>query len=128
MQPHHKMKQFKTSKADLVLATLPNGAHNVKVVDVTDLGTCIQYNNSIIRSIGFLPLPKGSYQLLGKLSEITDEVAMGLVDELPVGARWNNYANDYPVWFHTPTESLRSIAIHLGFDVTNNIYLLKKQK
>ena len=119
------MKTFKTSKAELLFLDLPKDAMSV---NIPDYKKAYMKFHALAYRIGaranFIEIPVG-YALISKLSETTENVAKELVDEIFEG-RYKNYANDYPVWFHYATDSLNSIAHHLGLNLENNIYLLKK--
>ena len=105
------MTHFKTSKAELLFVVLPKDAMNV-CIDDNDI--CF-IQKCITKYIG---INKG-YTLLGKLSEVSEEVAKGLVDDVP-------NASDYPKTYQYARHSLDLIATHLGMELTDNIYLLKK--
>ena len=105
------MTHFKTSKAELLFVVLPKDAMNV-CIDDNDI--CF-IQKCITKYIG---INKG-YTLLGKLSEVSEEVAKGLVDDVP-------NASDYPKTYQYARHSLDLIATHLGMDTNDNIYLLNK--
>ena len=105
------MTHFKTSKAELLFVVLPKDAMNV-CIDDNDI--CF-IQKCITKYIG---INKG-YTLLGKLSEVSEEVAKGLVDDVP-------NASDYPKTYQYARHSLDLIATHLGLDTNDNIYLLNK--
>ena len=126
------MKEFKTKKANLLFVVLPKDAMNV-CIDDNDI--CF-IQKCITKYIG---INKG-YTLLGKLSTITEEVAKGLVDEFKEPEFYTNYV-DYVnggketkgdgirsivVGFSEAIPSLTSIAHHLGMELTDNIYILKR--
>lgn len=73
-----------------------------------------------------IPLPQGNWQIICTTKEITEEQAKGIVRELPVGQRWHNYNGDYPVWWHTAKESLRSLVTSKGFNPESNYLIIKK--
>jgi len=123
------MTHFKTKKANLLFVVLPKDAMNV-CIDDNDI--CF-IQKCITKYIG---INKG-YTLLGKLSEVSEEVAKGLVDKLgsfktkyEKHSFYRNYMRGVPqpvdMTFTTAIESLTSIATHLGMELTDNIYLLKK--
>ena len=105
------MTNFKTSKANLLFVVLPKDAMSV-CIDDNDI--CF-IQKCITKYIG---INKG-YTLLGKLSEVSEEVAKGLVDDVP-------NASDYPKTYQYARHSLDLIATHLGMDTNDNIYLLNK--
>ena len=105
------MTNFKTSKANLLFVVLPKDAMSV-CIDDNDI--CF-IQKCITKYIG---INKG-YTLLGKLSEVSEEVAKGLVDDVP-------NASDYPKTYQYARHSLDLIATHLGLDTNDNIYLLNK--
>lgn len=72
------------------------------------------------------PLPPGSYRFLFTTKAATEEDARKVVRELPVGARYENYNGDYPVWYHTGKESLRSLLRSKGLDPKNNYAIIEK--
>lgn len=123
------MKEFKTKKANLLFVVLPKDAMSV-CIDDNDI--CF-IQKCITKYIG---INKG-YTLLGKLSEVSEEVAKGLVENVTVkstfpptnnGYKYRNYLHDnrYKSPFDTAIESLTSIATHLGMELTDNIYILKR--
>ena len=105
------MTHFKTSKANLLFVVLPKDAMNV-CIDDNDI--CF-IQKCITKYIG---INKG-YTILGKLSEVSEEVAKWLVDDVP-------NASDYPKTYQYARHSLDLIATHLGMDTNDNIYLLNK--
>jgi len=116
------MKEFKTSKAELLFVVLPKDAMNV-CIDDNDI--CF-IQKCITKYIG---INKG-YTLIGKLSEVSEEVAKGLVDAhvsewFTDKLYYKNYIEESKI-FDNATASLTSIATHLGIELTDNIYLLKK--
>ena len=116
------MKEFKTKKANLLFVVLPKDAMSV-CIDDNDI--CF-IQKCITKYIG---INKG-YTLLGKLSEVSEEVAKGLVDEHV--SEWftdkfyyKNYIEESKI-FDNATDSINSITTHLGMELTDNIYLLNK--
>lgn len=75
----------------------------------------------------FRDLPPGSCRFLFATKTVTEEDARKVVRELPVGARWMNYNGDYPVWYHTGKESLRSLIRSKGLDPNKNYALIEKE-
>lgn len=74
-------------------------------------------------------LPAGEYQIVVfNTSTATEEDAKKVVRELPVGARYENYNGDYPVWYHTGKESLRSLLRSKGLDENKNYAIIEKLK
>jgi hypothetical protein len=71
-----------------------------------------------------IDLPPGSYEFLFCTESATEEDARKVVRELPVGARFENYNGDYPVWYHTAKESLRSLLRSKGCE--GNHAIIKK--
>lgn len=128
------MTHFKTSKAELLFVVLPKGAYDVKISQLIGDRQKIRTRNES------MPLPQGNWQLIGKLSEVSEEVAKGLVDEdvlqetdldmLPIAPPTYHYW-DYTTQhklgrFTSAIPSLNSIATHLGMELTDNIYILKR--
>lgn len=128
------MTHFKTSKAELLFVVLPDTSKDI----VVDMGYIIfdvlagKRKWLKFEGISGLPgldyydyhrggikLPQGNWQLIGKLSEVSEEVAKGLVDDVP-------NASDYPKTYQYARHSLDLIATHLGMELTDNIYLLNK--
>lgn len=72
-------------------------------------------------------LPPGAYRFLFATKAATEEEARKVVRELPVGARYENYSGDYPVWYHTAKESLTSLLRAKGLDENKNYALIEKQ-
>lgn len=108
---------------------LINDIYAVEVPDPTNAiisGNVITWKNSVAQGRGFIALPAGNWQLICTTKECTEEQAKGLVKELPVGQRWQNYNGDYPIWWHTAKESLRSLLTSKGLDVNKNFVLIKK--
>lgn len=113
------MKEFKTSKANLLFVVLPKDAMSV-CIDDNDI--CF-IQKCITKYIG---INKG-YTLLGKLSEVSEEVAKGLVERCDCEGPCIDYKDYSKHWScDTAIESLTSIATQLGMELTDNIYLLKK--
>jgi len=116
------MKEFKTSKANLLFVVLPKDAMNV-CIDDNDI--CF-IQKCITKYIG---INKG-YTLLGKLSEVSEEVAKGLVGKLMFKSAL--YSKDearsirFSIMCDTYKEHLECIATHLGLELTDNIYILKR--
>ena len=139
------MTNFKTSKAELLFVVLPDTSKDI----VVDMGYIIfdalagKRKWLKFEGISGLPgldyydyhrggikLPQGNWQLIGKLSEVSEEVAKGLVDEHV--SEWftdkfyyKNYIEESKI-FDNATASLTSIATHLGMDTNDNIYILKR--
>jgi hypothetical protein len=131
------MTNFKTSKAELLF---------VKTYSEVNTANLQKLRSSWIHffadgiTVETNLLPQGNWQLIGKLSEVSEEVAKGLVDEdvlqetdldmLPIAPPTYHYW-DYTTQhklgrFTSAIPSLNSIATHLGLDTNDNIYLLKK--
>lgn len=70
----------------------------------------------------------GKVQFLFTTGTATEEDARKVVRELPVGARYENYSGDYPVWYHTGEESLTSLLRSKGLDENKNFALIEKLK
>mgnify|MGYP006322376545 FL=1 len=114
------MKEFKTKKANLLFVVLPKDAMNV-CIDDNDI--CF-IQKCITKYIG---INKG-YTLLGKLSEVSEEVAKGLVERCDCEGPCIDYKDYSKHWScDTAIESLTSIATHLGMELTDNIYILKRK-
>ena len=128
------MTHFKTSKAELLFVVLPKGAYDVKISQLIGDRQKIRTRNES------MPLPQGNWQLIGKLSEVSEEVAKGLVESCTIQqidldmnkigeseTKSLDYSRKYPVHsLPTALESLTSIATHLGMELTDNIYILKR--
>ncbi len=136
------MKTFKANQ-ELILFTLPLDAHYVKPVlcmgcaGITWLERKPSHYNFIFMP-SVSPNKLSDWQLLGKLSEISEDVAKTMVDDCPYFAKcWKNYGyvkthesvkeRTRDTSCNTAIESLQSIAKHLGFELTDNIYLLTNQ-
>ena len=114
------MTNFKTSKANLLFVVLPKDAMSV-CIDDNDI--CF-IQKCITKYIG---INKG-YTLLGKLSEVSEEVAKGLVERCDCEGPCIDYKDYSKHWScDTAIESLTSIATHLGMELTDNIYILKRK-
>lgn len=112
---------MKTSKAkkELMFVVLPKGAYDVEVVDN---GTMIVWENSFDENCDYIFFPQRNWQLVGKLSDVSEEVAKELVDEQEYG-----FINDLmPTTRWSYKVALNNIATHLGLNLENNIYILKK--
>ena len=117
----HHLTHFKTSKAELLFVVLPKGAYDVKISQLIGDRQKIRTRNES------MPLPQGNWQLIGKLSEVSEEVAKGLVERCDCEGPCIDYKDYSKHWScDTAIESLTSIATHLGMELTDNIYLLKK--
>lgn len=135
------MTHFKTQKAELLFVVAPNKEQREKIgtfckdEDVKckvvllglhgadSLKPFLNFNAKG-RVIYNIEIPEG-YTLIGKLSEVSEEVAKGLVDEV-IDGRYKNYTLLFTIWFRNAKASLNSIATNLGMELTDNIYLLKK--
>jgi hypothetical protein len=71
------------------------------------------------------PLPPGTWQIICTSKDTTEELLKEVIPELPVGQRWQNYGGDYPVWFHSRRESLRSLLASKVCDVDKTYLILK---
>lgn len=71
-------------------------------------------------------LPTGTWEIICTSKECTEEQAKGLVRELSVGQRWLNYGGDFPIWYHTARESLRSLLLSKNLNHFKNYIILKK--
>lgn len=116
------MKTFKTSKAELLFVVLLKDAMSV---NIPDYKKAYMKFHALAYRIGaranFIEIPVG-YALISKLSETTEDVAKELVDEQEYGV-----INDLmPTTRWSYLVALNNIAIHLGLNLENNIYLLKK--
>lgn len=120
------MKTFKAKK-ELMFVVLPKGAYDVEVVDN---GTMIVWENSFDENCDYIFFPQRNWQLVGKLSGVSEEVARELVDECTA-----NHHSSASKWYKSYTDNmchqtailaLYNIAHHLGLNLENNIYLLKK--
>ena len=122
------MKKFKTSKAELLF---------IKTYSEVNTANLQKLRSSWIHffadgiTVETNLLPQGNWQLIGKLSEVSEEVAKGVVDEHV--SEWftdkfyyKNYIEESKI-FDNATASLTSIATHLGMELTDNIYLLGKK-
>lgn len=71
-------------------------------------------------------VPVGRFQFLFTTKTATEEDAKKMVRELPVGARYENYNGDFPVWYHTCKESLKSLLRSKGLDPNKNYAIIEK--
>jgi hypothetical protein len=134
------MTHFKTSKAELILISAPNKEQREKIgtfckdedikCKVVRLGlngadSAKPYLNFSGRGgvIYNVEIPEG-YTLIGKLSEVSEEVAKGLVDGKSAFRCY--HLPKTKLLYRTAIESLTSIATHLGMDTNDNIYILKR--
>lgn len=116
------MKTFKTSKAEILFVVLPKDAYDVRCLPLMNV---LSFGSFTIKSIS---LPHGNWQLIGKLSEIKEDVARELVDRCNCNGPCIDY-KDYSKHSScdTATESLNSLATHLDFNLNDNIYILTKK-
>lgn len=117
--------------ADIYLFPVQDDARGFRIVKygdckVIEFEHSIQSNRRLKALSGSTELPAGNWQIICTTKEITEEVAKGIVRELPVGQRWMNYNGDYPVWWHTAKESLRSLVTSKGFNPESNYLIIKK--
>src|SRR5688572_19636359 len=54
-------------------------------------------------------LPPGNWKIVCTSKEATEEQLQEVIPEMIVGERYQNYGGDYPVWYHSRRESLRSL-------------------
>lgn len=122
--------------AETYAVNMPEGAKYYRIDGVPNGELCelIFYKdgNDIdfpeeIEEVKIIDLPPGNWQLICTTKECTEGQAKGIVKELPVGQRWMNYNGDYPVWWHTAKESLRSLLTSKGLDPENKNYVLIKK-
>jgi hypothetical protein len=73
-----------------------------------------------------IALSPGSYEFLFCTKGCSEEDARKAVRELPVGARFNNYSGDYPVWYHTGKDSLASLLRSKKLDQNKNYAVIQK--
>lgn len=78
-----------------------------------------------VQSPPWIDLPPGTYRFLFTTKTATEDQARKVVRELPVGARYENYNGDYPVWYHTAKESQKSLLRSKGLDDKNNYALIE---
>lgn len=100
---------------------IPDGAEGVYFDGRASIGF---YLNGELR---FIHLPPGTWRFLFATKTATEEDASKVVRELPVGARYENYNGDYPIWYHTGRESLRSLLRSKGLDDKNNYAIIEKE-
>jgi hypothetical protein len=106
---------------------VPEGATGFEIDNPLSPGDLVYYKGEpCIYNFRKITLPPGSWQLIGTVREMTEDVAKGIVEELPVGNRWYNYNGDRPVWWHTAKESLRSLLASKGLDTNKNWVLVRK--
>ena len=66
-------------------------------------------------------LPKNNYSIIGLAAAITEDMAAGIVTELPIGNRWPSYDNR--VWQYTAIASLHTLVRSHGFEPGNCLIL-----
>lgn len=71
-------------------------------------------------------VPAGRAHFICTNKTAIEEDARKVVRELPVGARYENYNGDYPVWYHTGRDSLHSLLRSKGLDPNKNYALIEK--
>lgn len=71
-------------------------------------------------------LPPGTWEIVCTSKEATEEQLKDVIPELKVGERYQNYGSDYPVWYHSRRESLRSLLNANGCDLNKNLLIVKK--
>ena len=122
------MTNFKTSKAELLFVVADKEINGANLQQLYSFWLQLYTGGTVAKT---KQLPQGNWQLIGKLSEVSEEVAKGLVDEHV--SEWftdkfyyKNYIEESKI-FDNATASLTSIATHLGMELTDNIYLLGKK-
>lgn len=129
------MTHFKTSKAELLFIKTYSEVNTANLQKLRSSWIHFFADGIIVETN---ILPQGNWQLIGKLSEVSEEVANGLVDKLgsfktkyEKHSFYRNYMRGVPqpvdMTFTTAIESLTSIATHLGMELTDNIYILKRK-
>lgn len=110
-------------------AEVPDDASNFRFGKSERLKYKLFYSTTLDYFAGsqFIELPPGTWRFLFTTKSATEEDARKVVRELPVGARYENYAGDYPVWYHTGKESLRSLLRSKGLDPNKNHALIEKE-
>lgn len=110
------MTHFKTSKAELLFVVADKEINGANLQQLYSFWLQLYTGGTVAKT---KQLPQGNWQLIGKLSEVSEEVAKGLVDDVP-------NASDYPKTYQYARHSLDLIATHLGMDTNDNIYILKR--
>lgn len=113
------MKQFEILDGKAVVLELPVGAHGIHLSkDVVLYRLAFWVDAYMERKSHPLNawLPPGNWQILDRLSELTEEKAAGLV-ELPQYGHYFNYAYENPAhkWLRTARESLESAIRSQGY-------------
>lgn len=116
------MKTFKTSKAELLFVNLPKDAYDADWDGIVDFGSKFMLYKRPNRPLENIKLPHGDWQLVGRFSETTEDVARELVD----GQEYGFINDSMPTTRWSYKVALNNIATHLGLNLEDNIYLLKK--
>lgn len=104
---------------------VPDDAEEFSIDMDEEESTLYYFNGANIDSTAIC-LPEGSWQFLFTTKEATEEDARKIVTELPVENRYENYNGDYPVWWHTAKESIRSLLKSKGCDTNKNYAIIEK--
>lgn len=109
-----KQKTIKTDKATLLVVEVEQGATDVCVKGL-NIEYCIEkYLEG--ESTVWYGLPQGSWQLLGRLPDITEEQALSIVDQYPIVKNNRMFFKNYEKqgyherpWIDTAIESFHSL-------------------
>jgi hypothetical protein len=100
-----------------------NSSEYMYMLDVADIVDEPHHDETLIAK----PLPPGTWEIVCTSKGATEEQLKDVIPELKVGERYQNYGSDYPVWYHSRRESLRSLLNAKGCDLNKNWLILKKQ-
>ena len=102
------LKQLTLNNKDYVLVETPEEAHHFRICG-TILRFMSKYNSRIL-------LPPGSYVLLGKADELSEEVWRGIVEKCESCEidLFNDYTPLATHWLFTATESAKSLISSLS--------------
>lgn len=114
---------------NLYAVEVPDDAKNFRFGKSEKLKGKIFYNTTLDYWAGaqLVDVGPGTWSIVCTSREATEEHLKEIIPEMLIGDRYPNYNGDYPVWFHSRRESLRSLLTSRGLDVNKSYLILKKE-
>ncbi len=122
-----------TTKNKLLFVELANDIEPILVNSIKYFGhDTLIADNKEERRAEHIELPQGDWQLIGKCSEITEDIAKGIVDSDFISYKNYNFKGKPSkdcmfgcAYYQFALQSFNSLIEHLGIDTKLNYYLLK---
>ena len=102
------MTHFKTSKAELLFVVADKEINGANLQQLYSFWLQLYTGGTVAKT---KPLPQGNWQLIGKLSEVSEEVAKGLVDDFKEPEFYTNYVDYVNGGKETKYDGIRSIVV-----------------